>query len=67
MLAAVQAGDADGFFGSVAADRDRRRICGLSPIYALLRSVDGAKGTLRHYGQSDDPQGVVSYASVVFE
>jgi AmmeMemoRadiSam system protein B len=66
MLAAVEAGDAGGFFASVAADGDRRRICGLSPIYALLRTVAGTPGTLRHYGQSDDPQGVVSYASVVF-
>jgi AmmeMemoRadiSam system protein B len=67
MLAAVEAGDAEGFFGSVAADGDRRRICGLSPIYALLSTIDGARGRLRHYGQSDDPHGVVSYASVVFE
>jgi AmmeMemoRadiSam system protein B len=66
MLAAVEAGDADGFFASVAADGDRRRICGLSPIYALLRALGGVPGTLRHYGQSDDPHGVVSYASVVF-
>jgi AmmeMemoRadiSam system protein B len=66
MLAAVEAGDAEAFFGSVAADGDWRRICGLSPIYALLRTVGGARGTLRHYGQSDDSRGVVSYASVVF-
>jgi hypothetical protein len=66
LLAAVEAGDADGFFESVRRDNDRRRTCGLSPIYTLLRSLGGAKGTLRQYGQWPDPQGVVSFASVVF-
>lgn len=66
MLEAVERGDPDAFFDSVARDGDRRRICGLSPIWALLSSLDGAKGALRHYGQWPDPQGVVSFASVVF-
>jgi AmmeMemoRadiSam system protein B len=66
MLRAVEAGDADGFFESARRDGDRRRICGLSPIYTLLRALGGARGTLRRYGQWPDPQGVVSFASVVF-
>jgi hypothetical protein len=66
MLNAVVSGDARGFFESVARDGDRRRICGLSPIYAVLRVLGGRAGALRHYGQWPDPQGVVSYASVVF-
>jgi AmmeMemoRadiSam system protein B len=66
MLAAVEAGDAEGFFDSVRRDNDRRRICGLSPIYTLLHALGGAKGTLRRYGQWPDPQGVVSFASVVY-
>jgi hypothetical protein len=66
MLDAVAAGDARAFFESVARDGDRRRICGLSPIYAVLRVLGQRPGVLRHYGQWPDPQGVVSYASVVF-
>jgi MEMO1 family protein len=66
MLAAVEAGDAEAFFESARRDNDRRRICGLSPIYALLRALGGAPGTLRRYGQWPDPEGVVSFASVVF-
>jgi AmmeMemoRadiSam system protein B len=66
MLAAVEAGDAGAFFESARRDGDRRRICGLSPIYALLRALEGAPGALRRYGQWPDPQGVVSFASVVF-
>jgi AmmeMemoRadiSam system protein B len=67
MLKAVEAGDAAAFFAAVAGDGDRRRICGLSPIYALLRVGGGARGALRHYGQWPDPQGLVSYASVVYD
>jgi predicted class III extradiol MEMO1 family dioxygenase len=65
-LAAVEAGDAEAFVATVAADGDRRRICGLSPIYTLLRALAGARGQLRRYAQWPDPQGVVTFASVVF-
>jgi len=66
MLASVEAGDAQGFFESVRRDNDRRRICGLSPIYTLLRALGGARGTLRRYGQWPDPEGVVTFASLVY-
>src|SRR5438067_1469036 len=67
MLAAVEAADAGAFFESVARDDDRRRICGLAPIYALLRALGGGRGALRRYAQWPDPQGVVTFASVIFE
>ncbi len=41
MLEAVVAGDPTGFYASVAHDGDRRRICGLSPIYTFLRALPG--------------------------
>jgi len=67
MLEAVERADADAFFASVARDGDRRRICGLSPIYSLLRMVGtGTTGVLRRYGQWPDPQGTVTFASVAF-
>jgi len=62
-----RAGDAEAFFDRVARDGDRRRICGLSPIYALLRALGGTRGTLRRYAQWPDPEGVVTFASVVFD
>lgn len=67
MLESVAAGDAEAFFESVARDGDRRRICGLSPIYALLRTLGGGAGSVKRYGQWPDPDGVVSFASVVLE
>jgi MEMO1 family protein len=66
MLAAVEAGDPEAFFESARRDNDRRRVCGLSPIYTLLHALGGARGTLRRYGQWPDPEGVVTFASVVF-
>jgi AmmeMemoRadiSam system protein B len=66
MLETVAAGDAEAFFEAAARDGDRRRVCGLSPIYALLRALGGAKGLVRRYERWPDPQGVVTFASVVF-
>jgi AmmeMemoRadiSam system protein B len=66
MLAPVARGDAAAFFSSIEADGDRRRICGFSPIYALLRCLPDVPGVVRHYGQWPDPQAVVTHASVVF-
>jgi AmmeMemoRadiSam system protein B len=65
-LRAVEAGDAEAFFDDAARDGDRRRVCGLSPIWMLLRATGGAPGVLRQYGQWPDPQAVVTFASVVF-
>ncbi|MBI4627656.1 MAG: AmmeMemoRadiSam system protein B [Candidatus Rokubacteria bacterium] len=66
MLAAVEAGDPAAFFESVAGDGDRRRICGLSPIWMLLAALGGGRGELKRYAQWPDPQGVVTFASVIY-
>jgi hypothetical protein len=66
MLEPVVAADAGGFFASVAADGDARRICGLSPIYTLLRLLPGSPGRLLRYTQWPDPEGAVSFCAVSF-
>ena len=66
MLDAVMAGDATGFYESVARDADARRICGLSPIYAFLRALPGARGRLTQYRQWPDPAGAVSFCAAGF-
>lgn len=66
MLQAVTAGDAEGFFRFIQQEQDRRRICGLSPIYTLLKVLEGAKGTLLRYSQWPDPQGTVTFAGLTF-
>ena len=66
MLEPVVAGDPDGFFRFVSQEGDRRRICGLPPVYTLLHVMQGRIGQLLHYGQASDPQGVVSFCSMTF-
>ena len=66
MLESVVAGDARGFFAQVATDRDARRICGLSPIYSLLRLLPEAPGRLLQYRQWPDPDGAVTFCAVGF-
>jgi AmmeMemoRadiSam system protein B len=66
MLESVVARDARGFFARVAADRDARRICGLSPIYSLLRVLPEAPGRLLEYRQWPDPEGAVTFCAVSF-
>jgi AmmeMemoRadiSam system protein B len=69
MLELVCAGDAAGFYAQVMRDDDARRICGFSPIYLLLATLDGsAQGQVLRYAQWVDSSGngSVSYAAVAF-
>jgi MEMO1 family protein len=60
--------NADGFYRSVEEEKDRRKICGLSPIYSLLSTVNAKEGKLIDYDQVLEPDtgSVVSFASVGF-
>lgn len=67
LLSLVAAVDPGGLYALVAQDGDRRRICGLSSIYAVLATLPAGQGRLLHYGQWPDPEGTVSFASMSFE
>jgi AmmeMemoRadiSam system protein B len=61
--------DAAGFWSHVAGDLDERRVCGLAPIWSLLRSLaGGSRGRLLHYEQTIDGEdgSIVSHAAVGF-
>lgn len=60
--------DAEGFYRSVEEEKDWRKICGLSPIYAALSTIEAATGKLLDYDQALEPDtgSVVSFASVGF-
>ena len=60
--------DAGGFWADVARDLERRRVCGLAPIWSLLKSLPrGAKGRTLHYEQTIDSDGsIVSHAALAF-
>lgn len=68
MLEFVEGMDAEGFFSSVSREKDRRRICGLSPVYSMLKTLEANGGRLLKYDQAFTPetQSVVSFASLAF-
>jgi MEMO1 family protein len=66
MLDGVIGGEPTSFYASVAHDGDRRRICGLSPIYTFLRALPGVRGRLIRYSQWPDPEGAVTFCAAAF-
>ena len=60
--------DASGFFTQVQSDLDTRRVCGLGPIYTMLRVLPAVKGARLHYAQHVDPDegSIVSHASLAY-
>ncbi|WP_437554325.1 AmmeMemoRadiSam system protein B [Sorangium sp. So ce367] len=61
--------DAPGFFVDVARDLASRRVCGLGPIYTLLRALPpSSRGEMLHYEQCVDPEegSIVSHTSLGF-
>jgi len=66
MLESVVGGDPTAFYASIAHDGDRRRICGLSPIYTFLRALPGVSGRLIRYTQWPDPEGAVTFCAAAF-
>jgi MEMO1 family protein len=66
-LARAAAPDAAAFWEQVARDLETRRVCGLGPIYSLLRVLpEGARGDVLHYEQTIDKDdgSVVSHAAI---
>ncbi len=67
MLDHLGQADADGFFMEVAGQQDKRRICGLPPIYAAARASKAQKAELLKWAYWYDEQtySVVTFASMV--
>jgi len=66
LLKTIEAGDAAGFFDAVKQEEDRRRICGLAPIYFTLAMLEGSRGRLAGYQQWTDGASSVSFAGAFF-
>jgi AmmeMemoRadiSam system protein B len=66
-IAAVAAGDADGFWELVREREDDLKWCGASPLYAFLKATAPSRGALLRYEQWNiDPASVVSFAALAF-
>lgn len=68
MLSHLERVDGEGFFSFIAREQDRKRICGLPAIYAMLKTMAPGEGKLLKYGQAFTPetQSVVTFASMAF-
>jgi len=69
LMTVICTGDAEASFQGVKEEQDRRRICGLPPIYLTLRYLDGAKGEISGYMQCPADQrstSLVSICGIVF-
>jgi AmmeMemoRadiSam system protein B len=68
ILKALETADPREFFGVVAGENNRRRICGLSPTWLTLEVTRPKFGTVLHYQQFAHPQGKesVSFAAAAF-
>ncbi|TAL66867.1 MAG: AmmeMemoRadiSam system protein B [Bacteroidetes bacterium] len=60
--------DTDGFFSLISANGDSRKICGLSPIYTLLKIANPKKAQFLKYYQWNETEtkSAVSFASLSF-
>ena len=60
--------DAEGFYRSVEEEKDWRKVCGLSSIYATLSTIEADNARLLGYDQALEPDtgSVVSFASMGF-
>lgn len=68
LIQALEKVDHQDFFGQIAKNGDRRRICGFSSMYTFLHLVNAVEGKLLKYDRSLDPttQSSVSFASLAF-
>ena len=63
-LARVAAGDSTGFHREAIVDGERRRLCGVAPIFAAMRA-SGRGARLLRYAQWTDGTDMVSFAAAV--
>ena len=68
LLDLISAQDAQGFLDRALEDGNRLRVCGVAPIYVLLRTVVPSSSRLVGYRQAVDPRGygMVSFCGMVF-
>ncbi|HJX37715.1 MAG TPA: AmmeMemoRadiSam system protein B [Anaerolineae bacterium] len=64
LMASICAGDEEAFWRQVRDERDRRRICGLSPIYMALSMLGETEGLVTGYAQCPADQEGLSYVSI---
>ncbi len=70
MLAPIIAGDADGFFDIIRAERGARNVCGTAPFYLTLKMLGRVQGEVTAYDcciADENETSFVSVAGIVFD
>jgi AmmeMemoRadiSam system protein B len=64
LIDTICAGDAEAFYERIATEEDRRNVCGLAPIYLMLRLLGEASGERAGYERCPADQNQASWVSV---
>jgi AmmeMemoRadiSam system protein B len=70
LMDAIRQGDAERFYGEIAAVQDRNRICGFSSIYLMLRylgQTDGVKVAYEHCAADTADESLVSICGMLLQ
>lgn len=68
MIEHIKNGDKNRFWDSIVSEKDKRKICGFSPIYTFLSLIKDRKARISSYDKNIEEytESMVSYASIVF-
>lgn len=66
MIEPLLSGDGDGFFNVIAGHKDKRKICGLPPVYAAMKASAAEKARLLKWSfwHEEATHSVVTFASM---
>jgi AmmeMemoRadiSam system protein B len=64
LVSTICAGDAEAFFSAIRDEGDRRNVCGLPPIYLLLRLLGAAQGEPAGYERCPADTRSTSFVSI---
>jgi AmmeMemoRadiSam system protein B len=64
LIEVICAGDAEAFYRRIAAQNDRRNVCGLAPIYLALRLLGETTGERAGYDRCPADQSGTSWVSI---
>lgn len=64
LIQSICAGDAEAFYRQIEAEKDRRNVCGLAPIYLALRLLGETGGERAGYDRCPADQDRTSWVSV---
>ncbi len=64
LISTICAGGAEAFFNAIREEGDRRNVCGLPPIYLLLRLLEGTRGQPAGYDRCPADVRNTSFVSI---